>query len=236
MPESDCCRFNLSVVWGSVANTMPSAFWLLYYIICDENAKKAILTEVQNVISKRQKGEEMEPFTIDELDQMISIQSAFTETLRLRSESLIARDVAEDCVLDLKIPGTEQYCLRKGSRVVIYPSMLHYDDSVFEDPESFRWDRFLPNRSGEKPIFKKNGKVIATPVKAFGGGASMCPGRKFASIEVKSFVAILFRQFELSIQPIAGGSMPPSPKVDSSRVGLGIVLPIDDILVEFRKR
>ena len=239
--KEDGCRFNLSIVWGSVANTMPAAFWLLYYLLSDKGsgAYNAIQTEIDSIISKKkrpERGIDIEEFTQDELDSMISIDSALMETLRLQSESLIAREVTEDFIFDLKIPGCQKYYLRKGSRVVIYPSMLHYDDSVFESPQSFQWNRFLPDPStGEKPKFYKNGRLIAQPVKPFGGGSSMCPGRKFAFNEIKVFTALLLSNFDLSLVT-SNGISPPFPEIDSSRVGLGITIPVGDIPIEIRKR
>lgn len=234
--KEDGCRFNLSIVWGSVANTMPAAFWLLYYLLSDKvNASyEAVQEEIDTIVSRKEDRDKqtIPEFSQDELDSMVSIESALMETLRLQSESLIAREVTEDCVFDMKIAGSKKYFLRKGSRVVVYPSMLHYDASVFDSPQSFRWDRFLPNSvTGEKPKFYKNGKLIAQPIKPFGGGSSMCPGRKFAFNEIKVFIAHILTNFDLSLVSCNG-----EPDIDSSRVGLGITSPVNDVLIEIRKR
>jgi len=116
---------------------------------------------------------------------------------------MIARDVMEDYELDLKISSSSsssseeeendnsrhqhKYFLKKGSRLAVMMSCLHTDEAVFVDPHSFRWDRFMP-QNGKPPRFSKNGKTIPMPmpVRPFGGGISICPGRKFASYEQKS--------------------------------------------------
>merc|ERR1712154_128173 len=100
-------------------------------------------------------------------------------------------------------------------------SSLHMDETVFENPTSFQYDRFLPN----KVFTKQDGKVLSNPVRAFGGGTTMCPGRKFARIEIKAFVAeLLYRyEFELVLKP--GGAGDDTPRIDSSRSGLGINVP-----------
>ena len=64
--------------------------------------------------------------------------------------------------------------LRKGDRVAIFPPLLHHDPArVGPHPEEFQLDRYLA-RSG-------------TPLMPFGGGISLCPGRKFALREIKAF-------------------------------------------------
>jgi len=64
--------------------------------------------------------------------------------------------------------------LRKGDRVAMLSGLLHHDPAkVGPHPEEFQLDRYLA-KSG-------------TPLMPFGGGISLCPGRKFALREIKAF-------------------------------------------------
>ena len=195
----------------------------------DATAYAAIETEILEMFrSRNNKGKHL---SLEELDQLVRLDSAITETLRLQSESMIARDVVEDLDLDLKIANHETYFLKKDSRVAVMMSCLHLDESVFQHAQEFQWDRFLPDSQGNAPVFTKNGKVLATPVRPFGGGVSMCPGRKFARYEVKAFVAEILHRYELELVDTSKNL-----KTDPSRAGLGINVPLDDVDVRISKR
>ena len=91
----------------------------------------------------------------------------------------------------------------------------------------------------------------------FGGGATYCPGRRFARNEVKTLVVFLLQQFTftLSAATAGGGSTtgndgsrstatagaPSSsqshhPGFDGSRAGIGIFPPKKDVEVSIAKR
>lgn len=221
-------------MWGSIANTMPTTFWVLWYILSNENAYNAVQAEIDKISSEY--AHEDGIFDQEALEKMVVIESIFKETLRLQSESLVARNVLEDCVFDLKIPGhSRKYSLKKGSRVIVYPSMLHYDDEVFANSKEFQWDRFLASSDGKEKVFFKDGKLIANPIRPFGGGSSMCPGRKFALNEVKQCVATFFRHFHMSLD-LVDGCIPSCPQTDPERIGLGVKAPETDVLLVLRSR
>ena len=122
--------------------------------------------------------------------------------------------------------------------VVLAPFVSHRDPEVFDNPNKFDYKRFLhspaipsaghPASSGEVTLhtearkrFMKNGKVVTSPVLPFGGGATMCPGRRFARSEVAMLVVSALSLFEFEVDA-------PTPavfEVDNSRAGIGIALP-----------
>lgn len=220
-----------SMVWGAVANTIPSGFWCLYHLLADrDTAFNAIVKEIQIVMKDRL--DPSAPLSLEELDRLVGLDSALTEALRLYSESIIARDVMEDMELDLKIADGGKFALKKGSRVAVMMSMLHTDKTIFKNAFEFQWDRFCPDTvSGEKPVFTKDGKTLAQPVRPFGGGSSMCPGRKVAAYEIKAFIAWLLYRYDAELVDPSG----PVPKIDPSRAGLGINVPTEDVQIRVSK-
>ena len=68
--------------------------------------------------------------------------------------------------------------------MVSFQQSLHYDDEVFEDPHTFRHDRFLNADGTEKTKFYKNGKLLKQYVMPFGMG--------IRSVESRTMV-LLFR-------------------------------------------
>ena len=73
----------------------------------------------------------------------------------------------------------------------------------------------------------------------FGGGVTLCPGRRFARNEVKTMVAFLFSHFDLSFADpklklstlTSTSSNPVHPGYDGARAGIGIYPPKYDVPV-----
>ena len=236
----DLAMITAILVWASSANTIPTGFWVIYNLLKHKDAYEAIQKEVSDIYSQR--GSSSKTLSLEELDQLVKLDSAITETLRLYSESMIARDVTEDFELDLRINNGDdtnkeehKYIVRKNARIAIMMSSLHMDESVFENATTFQYDRFLPRDGEEKVVFKKNGKVLPTPVRPFGGGVSMCPGRKFARYEIKAYVAELLYKYDLELVPTTETN-DDSLKIDPSRAGLGINVPLKDVDVRITRR
>jgi len=108
---------------------------------------------------------------------------------------MIIQQVMKDFELDLGVEGLGKYTLLKGTRVAIIMSRLHIDGAVFENLHTFKWDPFIDPTK----IFSKNGNALPNPVRPFGGGSSICPGRNFAVYELKLFLARLFCDYEIEL-------------------------------------
>jgi len=228
--RKDTPPLSMTIVWAAVANTMPRGYWLIYEVLRrKDTAYKALQKEVDELFETRASDS---PLTLEEADQFMGIDSAFQETIRIYSESMVAREGVHDVELDLGIPSSNQrYFLKRNSRVVIMMSTLHMDETVFPNANTFQWDRFRRDPvTGKASVFRKNGKVLSPPVKPFGGGISICPGRKFANAEIKAFVAELLHRYDLELVDDS------RVEADRSRVGLGVVPPKGDVLVRVTKR
>lgn len=155
----------------------------------------------------------------NDMQQMVILDSCISEALRLSTGSLIMREVIEPCTLTLSSGHT--YSFRKGDNVGIFPPLLHRDSRIYSNPEDFQYDRFV-NVPAEYTI---DGTQVSSSLcfLPFGGGASYCPGRKFARNEIKTFVAQLFLRFDVSFENPADA--PTLLEMDYSRAGLGIFFP-----------
>lgn len=174
-------------------------------------------------------------FTIEQLDQMVVIKSVWYEAIRLYLFQFSARDVVKDIEYETKAPqGQKQiYLLKAGTRIMPNLAIRHHDPDVFDDPEQFQWDRFVPDpKTGKPPVFTtKDGEPIDEPVVLFGGGTHKCPGRFFIEYEMKSFLANVFSKYDVRLAE--GASIPASVKVET---GVGIVAPQDDVMIKLKKR
>ena len=125
--------------------------------------------------------------------------------------------------------------------------MNHRDPEIFANPDDYKFDRFAPikdpadSTTGPAPQFFKNGLEVKYPLLPFGGGVSHCPGRMFAFNEVR--ILVLSVLFHMNIELVSQGANPVAdwhdvqlPRCDPTRVGLGILPPIDKLPFRFRPR
>mmetsp|Transcript_18345 Transcript_18345/g.25239 ORF Transcript_18345/g.25239 Transcript_18345/m.25239 type:complete len:515 (-) Transcript_18345:520-2064(-) len=234
--ENVYVRGSLGLLFASVGNSIPAVFWCIYHIVADPEAYQAIQGEIEDVLNSRSGGNDRdEPFTLEELSKMVLVKSAFTEALRLYQGAFTAREATTDFVFDPKKPGQPKYLIKEGTKVMAFVATMHHDPDVFTDPLKYQYDRFAPKMGSDGKMipatFTKNGKQVTEPVRAFGGGSHLCPGRKFISCEAQAFIALLLSRFDLRLM-----SSESSPQIDYSSQGVGISHPDRDPTIEVRLR
>jgi cytochrome P450 len=90
----------------------------------------------------------------------------------------------------------------------------HHLPDVFDEPESFRPERFAPDA---KAALAKGAYV------PFGGGSRTCIGMRFGQLEVRTIATLLLSRFSLSLQPGFRLSIRQMPTI-SPREGLPVTL------------
>lgn len=56
LPATDIAPMQLAMLWASVGNTMPTAFWVIYHLICSPDVMQQVLQEIAD---NSVKGEEL---------------------------------------------------------------------------------------------------------------------------------------------------------------------------------
>ncbi|KAM6918465.1 5-beta-cholestane-3-alpha,7-alpha-diol 12-alpha-hydroxylase-like [Xenentodon cancila] len=233
MKESMINRYMFVLLWASQGNTGPSSFWTLLFLMKHPEAMKAVKDEVDKVL--KESGQEVKPggplinLTREMLMNTPVLDSAVEETLRLTAAPLLTRAVLQD--MTLKMADGREYFLRKGDRMSVFPYIsVHLDPEVHPDPHSFKYDRFLNPDGSKKTEFYKAGKKVKYYNMPWGAGVSMCPGRFFATNELKQFVFLMLAYFEFELK----NPDEKIPEIDFRRWGFGSMQPVRD--VEFRYR
>ncbi|NXH73563.1 CP8B1 hydroxylase, partial [Hydrobates tethys] len=234
VPEYMRDRFMFVLLWASQGNTGPSAFWLLLYLMKHPEAMKAVKDEVDKV--SRENGQEVKPgsppinITRDMLNQTPFLDSALEETLRLVAAPILVRTVLQDT--NLKTSSGTEYTLRKGDAVALFPHIsVQMNPEIHPEPHKFKYDRFV-NPDGTKKDFYKNGKRLKYFNMPWGAGVSICPGRFFATAEIKLFVFLMLSHYDLEL--VNGEEE--IPAIDISRWGFGMMQPVRDVRFRYRLR
>uniref|UniRef100_S4RHP4 Cytochrome P450 family 8 subfamily B member 1 n=1 Tax=Petromyzon marinus TaxID=7757 RepID=S4RHP4_PETMA len=218
-------------------NTGPAAFWTLAYLMRHADAMAAVRAEVQQLLEATGQSDGAETreisLTRDALVKTPVLDSAIEEMLRLRSAPILVRAVQQDMTLQVpgaSGPGTK---LRAGDRLAMFPHLSpHMDPEVHADPEEFKFDRFLNEDGSKKTDFFKSGRKLRYPTMPWGAGVSICPGRFFATNEIKQFIVLMLIHYDVEL------SDPTTkvPDINVSRFGFGVMHPTHEISFRYRPR
>ncbi|KAI0886561.1 cytochrome P450 [Annulohypoxylon maeteangense] len=217
IPIKETARVELGGVLAILANTVPSAFWVIYHIFSDPLVLEDIRAELSNGVR------EIDGVcTIDMVHVKEScpiLLSVFQEMLRVNGTAISARIAQEDVMLDNK------YLIKKGSTVLIPSSIQHTDPSIWgENVNEFYHKRFVREPGVKRP------NPIA--FRGFGGGTTLCPGRHFATTEALLFSALMALRFDVT--PVGGKWV--HPTTENSPLFPAIPVPDSVIDIEIRPR
>ena len=198
-------------------NSVPTAFWTLWHVYSNGKILDAIRKEVEAITGIK---EGWKTIALHKLKDLRILASTIHETLRHRSNGIGARIVVENTVLE------DKYHLKKGSYVMLDNHSLHLHKSTWgSDSEAFDMCRFV--ESTDQKRIQRSGAF-----RGFGGGANLCPGKEFATLEVVALVAMLVAKFDM----IPDDGRWSDPRQDMSDISLAIPPPKSKVGVRFVER
>ena len=186
-------RLEVGTLIGILANTIPSIFYLLVHIYHDQ----ALIADIRQELASQ--GLLGTPEEIAQNPKLLSmpescplLHSTWQELLRVHALGISARLVLDDVMLD------DRFLLQKGMIVQMPMAVMHSDSTAWgEDVTEFQPRRFLKQKNPGS-TYKKN----LAAYRPFGGGASLCPGRHFVTLETMALAACMVSRFDLS--PVKG--------------------------------
>ena len=217
LAQSDIAALECVNGQAILVNTVPTAFWTLWQIYSNERILQAVREEVDAITSVR---DGQKTIALRNLKDLPILASTIQETLRHRSCGIGARMVLEDTVLE------NRYHLKKGSYVMFDNRSLHLHKPTWgSDNEAFNMRRFIT--TADQRRIQRSGAF-----RGFGGGANLCPGKDFATLEVMALVAMLVARFDM----IPDGGCWSDPQPDLSNVSLAIAPPRSKVFVHIVER
>ena len=125
----------------------------------------------------------------DDFVSLTCVENVINEVLRLYPPAYgIERHVNRQTELG-------GYELQDNSLIVVAPGVVHVHPDYWDDPTSFRPERFNEAESKTRPQFAYF---------PFGGGARKCIGMQLAMMEMKTIIALVCSRFSFDLKPGAG--------------------------------
>ncbi|MFC4172352.1 cytochrome P450 [Microvirga sp. GCM10011540] len=171
-------RANIVTFIGAGHETTANALsWSLYLLSQDERARSRIEQEVDEVLGEG-------PFEPHHLEGLVYTRAVLDEAMRLYPPApfLSRAAVEDDQIGDLHIPA--------GSIVTVAPYVLHRHRTLWDHPDAFRPERFLP---------EERGRIDRFAYLPFGAGPRVCIGASFSLQEAVIVLASIVRAVRLDL-------------------------------------
>ncbi|XP_053103954.1 prostacyclin synthase isoform X2 [Hemicordylus capensis] len=225
-------RAMLLQLWSTQSNTGPAVFWLLLFLLKHPSVMAAVRGEIEGIFrTKRQTIGQMQGISQEILDSTPIFDSVLDETLRLTAAPFISREVLQD--MSLRLADGREYSLRKGDRLCLFPFISpQMDPEIHEEPEQFKYDRFLNADGTKKTDFYKRGGKLKYYNMPWGAGINVCIGKFLAVNSMKQCIFLLLSHFDLELKD-------PNAKIpgfDKERYGFGMLQPDSDVIVQYKRK
>ncbi|KAI0906252.1 cytochrome P450 [Ustulina deusta] len=188
---------------ASIHSTTASILSILYDLIDHPDATEEIMTEVEGVRSRLEGG----TWTKTALMELGKLDSFMKESQRVHPLGCIT----------VQRTAVQSYTFKDGFQLpqnahIAFPNLeLNLDETVYEDAASFHPWRFLDIRKRDDPS-KFHFTYVSEKSINFGAGTHACPGRFFASAEIK--LALIHILSHYDVQWPDSGSRPPNMSHD----------------------
>jgi cytochrome P450 len=153
--------------------------WTWYLLSQHVWAQRRLEEELDTVLAGR-------PVEYSDLSNLRYTRMVIDEAMRLYPP---AWGFSRQAMADDRLGG---FRLPRGWLAFVIPYVLHRLPALWPNPERFDPDRFLPERSVDRP------KFVYLP---FGAGPRQCIGNHFALIEAHLIVATLAQRYRLHLVP-----------------------------------
>jgi cytochrome P450 len=171
-------RTNIVTFIGAGHETTANALsWSLYLLSQDEHARARVEEEVKEVLGEG-------PIEPHHLERLVYTRAVIDEAIRLYPPApyMSRTAIADDRIGDVEIPA--------GSMVAISPYVLHRHRKLWDEPDAFRPERFLPENR------KQIDRFAYLP---FGAGPRVCIGASFSLQEAVIVLATIARSMRLDL-------------------------------------
>ncbi|MCT2593281.1 cytochrome P450 [Streptomyces sp. N2-109] len=178
------------------SETTPSAMsWSAMLLGRHPEVQRRLQEEVDTVVGDR-------PVAAEDLRALDYTRRVIQEALRLYPPVWA---LGRKCVQDVELGG---HHIAAGTEVLYSIYAVHHDPKLYENPEAFDPDRWLPERAKGVP---------RSAFMPFGAGVRNCIGESFSWFETQTVLATMAQQWTVQpvsaepVKPVAMGALVPGP-------------------------
>ncbi|KAL1188255.1 Cytochrome P450 86B1 [Cardamine amara subsp. amara] len=180
-------EFCTSFIIAGRDTTSVALVWFFWLVQKHPEVEKRILNEIKEIRGKLATKETTDRFEAEELKEMVYLQAALTESLRLYpSVPMEMKQALEDDVLP---DGTR---IKKGARVYYSIFSTGRIESIWGgDCEDFKPERWI-----------KEGRIVSGnqfKYVVFNAGPRLCVGKKFAYTQMKMVAAAILMKYSVKL-------------------------------------
>lgn len=162
-----------TLYFGIIINVGHITSTALYYLSKNSISQDKLVAEVSEL-------RDDDASDWKSINKLPYLDAVLRETLRMAPITRIERRA----VVDTELGGIP---IPRGTLIIVPAYSIHHDSRYFEDPHSFKPERFLePSRGG-------NNLKAFMP---FGGGPRVCPGKRVFETYVKFALVAIMRRFK----------------------------------------
>lgn len=173
----------LDTMFASIHTTAYATAALLFYLAKNPDKQQKLFEEIQRYLPYKD-----QPITSDILNELKYLKACIKESMRLRPVVVgNIRSLSKDIVLS-------NYKVPKGTSVIMPNIYLCKQEKYFSQASEYIPERWIKTSEGHIPETKMTHPFVFLP---FGFGPRMCVGRRFAELEIETFVARLIRHFHV---------------------------------------
>ena len=208
LTKEDLLGSVIEILFGGVDTISNTMQWVIYMMARNPDKQAILRQEVLSVLGEQNHA------SPDTIAQMPYLRAWVRETLRLYPPLMILTRITSK---DLILSG---YQIPAGTELHLLAYQMSRDETVFEEPNVFRPERWL---RGKKVSLQNRKFLEAKEVFSslpFGFGTRMCIGRRIAELELHLLLARIVQQFEIrypadadDVEPFFRGLMIPDRPV-----------------------
>ena len=169
----------LTLAVGAIETTLRPMCWLWYLLAQHPWAEARLHAELDAVIGDRRPA-------VEHLPKLTYLRQVIDETMRLYPPVpvILRQAVADDAVCGNRVP--------RGSVIVIAPWIIHRHRRLWDDPDRFDPDRFLPENTAGRSRYA---------YMPFSVGPRTCIAAPMAMLQVQIATMILAQRFRFRLVP-----------------------------------
>lgn len=178
--DRDALRNEATVIFmAGHETTANSLAWTWFLLSQAPEAERSLHAELDAVLGGR-------PPSLDDVPRLAYTRAVFEEAIRLYPPiALLGREaLREETIRERRIPA--------GSVVAVIPWLLHRHRKLWQDPDHFRPERFLPENAGARQRYS---------YVPFSTGPRVCAGQAFGLTEAILCLAALAQRVRLRLVP-----------------------------------